>query len=193
MSPNTKDSVDFLMELKQLDRKLIYSGKVFDLIVDSVEYPSGRTGVREIAHHPGGAVAVPLFEDGEVLLVKQFRYPLGRNIYELPAGKLGSGEDPRVAAARELEEETGFVADSLEHLVSTYTTPGFCDEELHIFLATGLRESPSGHKREEGEFSMTVERIPMARAIAMVEAGEIKDSKTIIGLLWMDRRITGRS
>jgi ADP-ribose pyrophosphatase len=181
------------MELKQLDRRLMYSGKVFDLIVDRVEYPSGKTGVREIAHHPGGAVTVPLFENGEVLLVKQLRYPLGKHIYELPAGKLGHAEDPRVAAARELEEETGYVADSLEHLVSIYTTPGFCDEELYIFLATNLRESPSGHKREEGEFSMTVERIPMARALSMVEAGDIKDSKTIVGLLWMDRRINGRS
>lgn len=181
------------MELKQLDRKVIYSGKVFDLIVDRVEYPSGKNGVREIAHHPGGAVTVPLFEDGQVLLVKQLRYPLGKHIYELPAGKLGPGEDPQAAAARELEEETGYIADHLERLVSMYTTPGFCDEELHIFLATHLHESPSGHKREEGEFGMTIERIPMVRAISMVEAGEIKDSKTIVGLLWMDRRMKGGS
>lgn len=180
------------MELKLLDRKLMYSGKVFDLIVDHVEYPSGRSGVREIAHHPGGAVTVPLFEDGQVLLVKQLRYPLGKHIYELPAGKLGPNEDPQVAAARELEEETGYVAGSVERLVSIYTTPGFCDEELHIFLATHLHESPSGHKREEGEFSMTIERMSMDKALSMVEGGEIKDGKTIVGLLWMDRRMKGR-
>lgn len=181
------------MELKLLDRKLLYSGKVFDLIVDQVEYPSGKRGVREIARHPGGAVTVPIFEDGQVLLVKQLRYPIGKHIYELPAGKVGPGEDPRIAAARELEEETGYIAGSLERLVSIYTTPGFCDEELHIFLATHLHESPSGHKREEGEFSMTIERRLLSDALSMVEAGEIKDSKTIVGLLWMDRRMKGKS
>ncbi len=181
------------MELKLLERKLLYSGKVFDLLVDQVEYPSGKRGVREIAHHPGGAVTVPLFEDGKVLLVKQLRYPLGKHIYELPAGKLGPGEDPGVAAARELEEETGYIAGSLERLVSIYTTPGFCDEELHIFLATHLHESPSGHKREEGEFSMTIERMLLGDALSLVETGEIKDGKTIVGLLWMDRRVKGKS
>ena len=85
----------------------MYRGKVFDLIVDRVEYPSGNTGVREIAHHPGGAVVVPLLDDGRVLLVKQLRYPFGRHIVEVRAGKLSPGEEPRVAAARELEEETG--------------------------------------------------------------------------------------
>lgn len=181
------------MELKLLDRKLLYSGKVFDLIVDQVEYPSGKKGVREIAHHPGGAVTVPLFEDGHILLVRQLRYPLGKHIYELPAGKLGPDEDPGVAAARELEEETGYIAGSLERLVSIYTSPGFCDEELHIFLATHLHQSPSGHKREEGEFSMTIERMLLSDALSLVETGEIKDGKTIVGLLWLDRRMRGTS
>lgn len=179
------------MELKRLSRKVVYTGKVFDLIVDQVEYPSGTRGVREIAHHPGGAVTVPMFDDGRVVLVKQLRYPFGKHIYELPAGKLSPGENPEVAAARELEEETGFIAGSLEHLTSIYTTPGFCDEELHIFLATQLSESPYGHKREEGEFSMTVQSMPLQEALAMVELGEIKDGKTIVGLLWIDRRMRG--
>jgi ADP-ribose pyrophosphatase len=180
------------MELKRLSRKVVYTGKVFDLIVDQVEYPSGNKGVREIAHHPGGAVTVPMFDDGRVLLVRQLRYPFGKHIYELPAGKLSPGEDPRLAAARELEEETGYVADSLEHLTSIYTTPGFCDEELHIFLATQLHESPHGHKREEGEFSMTVQPILLREALDMVEAGTINDSKTIVGLFWVDRRMRKR-
>lgn len=179
------------MELRRLSRDVIYKGKVFDLIVDRVEYPSGNTGVREIAHHPGGAVIVPVLDDGRVLLVKQLRYPFGRHIYELPAGKLSPGEEPRVAAARELEEETGYIAGSLERLTSIYSTPGFCDEILHIFLATHLRESPDGHKREEGEFSMTVEPLPLQEAITMVERGEINDGKTIVGLFWIERRMKG--
>ena len=177
------------MELKRLSRKVLYSGRVFDLIVDQVEYPSGNKGVREVAHHPGGSMAIPILDDGRVLFVKQLRYPFGKHIYELPAGKLGQGEDPRVAAARELEEETGYVAGSLEHLTTIYTTPGFCDEEIHIFLATKLRESPGGHNREEGEFSMTLQPILLSDALAMVDSGEIKDGKTIVGLLWIERRM----
>jgi ADP-ribose pyrophosphatase len=180
------------MELKRLDRRVVYTGKVFDLIVDQVEYPSGNKGIREIAHHPGGAVAVPILDDGRVLLVQQLRYPFGKHIYELPAGKLSPGEDPQAAAARELEEETGYVAESLEHLSSIYTTPGFCDEELHIFLATKLQQSPRGHRREEGEFSMTIHPMLLHEAIAMVEAGEIRDAKTIIGLLLIERRLRGK-
>jgi ADP-ribose diphosphatase len=175
------------MELHRLNRRVIYSGKIFDLIVDDVEYPSGNKGIREIAHHPGGAVAVPVLDDGTILLVKQLRYPFGTHIFEFPAGKLARDEDPQLAAARELEEETGYIAGSLERLTSIYTTPGFCDEVLHIFLATRLKKSPDGHKREEGEFSMMVESRPLDAAIAMVESGEIKDAKTIVGLFWLDR------
>ena len=179
------------MELKRLSRQVVYSGKVFDLIVDQVEYPSGNRGVREVAHHPGGAVAVPMLDDGRVVLIKQLRYPFGKHIYELPAGKLSSGEDPQVAAGRELEEETGYTAGALEHLTTVYTTPGFCDEQLHIYLATQLRESPHGPRREEGEFSMTVQPVPLQEALRMVEAGEINDCKTIVGLLWIERRMKG--
>lgn len=171
------------MELKQLKRTVVYRGKVFDLIVDEVEYPSGSRGVREIAHHPGGAVVVPLFDDRTVLMVRQLRYPLGTQILELPAGKLGPSEDPEAAAHRELEEETGWRASSLLRLTSIYTTPGFCDEELHIFLATGLTRSPRGHHREEGEYSMTLHRLALDDLVGMILGGELKDSKTIIGLL----------
>ncbi|MBM2841930.1 MAG: nudix hydrolase [Bacteroidetes bacterium] len=170
----------------------MYSSHEGQRLMELKRLPSGNKGVREIAHHPGGAVAVPILDDGRVLLVRQLRYPFGKHIYELPAGKLGPGEDPQVAAARELEEETGYVAGSLEHLSTIYTTPGFCDEELHIFLATDLRQSPHGHRREEGEFSMTVQPMLLLEAIEMIEKGEIKDAKTIIGLLLIERRMKGR-
>ena len=175
------------MNLKRLKRDVLYSGKVFDLIVDQVEYPSGNRGIREIAHHPGGAVAVPLLENNMVMMVRQLRYPLGVHVLELPAGKLDKGEDPAAAAHRELEEETGWLASSLRKLTSIYTTPGFCDEELHIYLAEGLHQSQDGHKREEGELSMTVHFLPLSEAVRMAEQGELKDSKTIIGLLLAKR------
>jgi ADP-ribose pyrophosphatase len=177
------------MDLKQLRRDILYRGRVFDLIVDQVQYPSGNTSVREIAHHPGGAVTVPILDDGRVILVRQLRYPLGRFILELPAGKLSPGEDPALAAARELEEETGWKAARMDKLTSIYTTPGFCDEILHLYLARGLTPSAGGHRREEGEFSMTVEMMAMERALAMVSAGEIQDGKTIVGLMLAAQRL----
>ncbi len=172
------------MEIKRLTRDILYRGRVFDLIVDKVEYPSGKEGVREIAHHPGGAVAVPLFDDGRLMFVRQLRYPLGKEVLELPAGKLDPGEDPARAAARELEEETGWRAGKVEKLVSILTTPGFSDEVLHLYLATELRPAPGGHRREEGEMSMSVEMHPLADAVRMVERNEIQDAKTIIGILF---------
>lgn len=174
-------------ELTRLRRDVLYHGKVFDLIVDQVQYPSGNTSIREIAHHPGGAVVVPVLDDGRVLLIRQLRYPLGIHILEFPAGKLESGEDPREAASRELTEETGYVAGHLEKLTSIYTTPGFCDEELHIYLATQLEQSPGGHQREEGEFTMTLHPTRFSDALMMVERGEIKDGKTVVGLLLAER------
>ena len=178
-----------MTELRQLRRDVLYRGKVFDLIVDQVQYPSGATGIREVVRHPGGAVVVPLLGDGRVVLVRQLRYPFGRHLLELPAGKLGPGEDPAVAAGRELTEETGWVAGSLEKLTSIYTSPGFCDEELHIFLGRDLRESPDGHKREEGEYSMTLHMMTLEEAVDLVIRGEIRDAKTIAGLLLAERRL----
>jgi ADP-ribose pyrophosphatase len=180
------------MELKRIKHDVLYEGRVFDLIVDHVQYPSGNTSVREIAHHPGGAVAVPVLDDGRIILVRQLRYPLGEYILELPAGKLGRGEDPEAAAGRELEEETGWTSGTLEKLTTMHTSPGFSDEVLHVFLATDLRKSPLGHKREEGESSMTVHILTLEEALHMVESGEISDGKTIVGLLLTDRRLARR-
>ena len=177
------------MDLKLISSETVYTGRVIDLVVDRVAMPSGKEGVREVARHPGGAVAVPLLDDGRVLLVKQLRYPFGRHITELPAGKLAPGEDPLRAAGRELEEETGFTAATLEHLVTIYSTPGFCDEELHIYLARGLTPVPGGPRREEGESTMTVEAVPLAEAVARAVRGELPDAKTMIGLLLTERKL----
>jgi ADP-ribose pyrophosphatase len=181
------------MDLKVLKHDVVHRGKVFDLIVDQIEYPSGNRGIREVAHHPGGSVAVPLFADGKVLLVRQFRYPFGLYTLEVPAGKLNPGEDPELAAVRELEEETGYLAGRMEKLTAIYTTPGFCDEVLHIYLATGLTLSPAGHRREEGEQTMTLEILTLDEAIAMIDRMQIVDSKTIVGLMMTHRRLSGKS
>jgi ADP-ribose pyrophosphatase len=117
------------------------------------------------------------------MLIQQLRYPFGRHLYEIPAGKLSEGEDPKSAAARELEEETGWHAGALHHLISVYTSPGFCDEIIHIFLGMHLTETGSGPRREEGEFSMTVSVLPLGTALEMLRRGDIHDAKTIIGLL----------
>jgi ADP-ribose pyrophosphatase len=165
---------------------------VFNVIVDDVEYPSGNRSVREVAEHGGGAVILAAFPDGRIILINQHRYPLDQFIWELPAGKLESGEEPLECARRELEEETGFMAAHWQHLTSIYTTPGFCSEVLHIYLATGLTQSPNGRNLEEGEETMTMNILPLEEAIAMVERQEVRDGKTICGLLLGQRRLAGK-
>ncbi len=164
-----------------------YTGKVFNLVLDEIEYPSGRRGLREIADHPGGAVAVPVFENGDLLLIRHYRHPVKKELLELPAGKLDQGEDPLLCAQRELEEETGYVADSWKSLISIYTTPGFSNEQLHLFLATNLRHSSTGQKLEEGEEDLALVRIPFESALRMILSSEIVDAKSICGILLAER------
>jgi len=164
-----------------------YTGRIFDLIVDEIEYPSGNKSIREVASHPGGSVVVPLLSNNDIIFVRQFRYPMQEYLYELPAGKLNPGEDPAVCARRELEEETGFTAGQLRPLTSIFTTPGFCNERLHLYLATELKKSPDGQRLEEGEASLTVEVIPFQRVLRMIEEQQIIDGKSICGVLLAER------
>jgi ADP-ribose pyrophosphatase len=174
---------------KTLKSELRYHGRIFDLIVEEIEYPSGRTSIREIIEHNGGSVIVPLLKNGDILLVRQYRSPLRRFLLELPAGKLEPNEDPRDCAIRELREETGYEAASVEKLTALCTTPGFCSEVLHIFLASELQPSPKGQSLEEGESTLTLEPYPLATAVAMIERGEITDGKTICGILLAEKKI----
>jgi len=170
------------MNFKVKKSDTLFRGKVFDLQVDQIEYNSGNNGVRETAVHPGGAVSVAVKNNGKIIFVKQFRYPLQKNIIELPAGKLNKGEDPLVCAVRELEEETGYKAAKVEKLGAICTTPGFCTEILHIYLMRDL--IPGNHNREEGEFGMEILELSLLEAENMIHNGEIFDAKTICGIFY---------
>ena len=175
--------------MKLLKRNRLYEGKVFNVIVDDVEYPSGNKSIREVAEHPGGAVALAVFPDEQIILVRQHRYPFNEVTWELPAGKLEKGEEPLRCAQRELEEETGYRAKEWKKLTAIYTTPGFCSEVLHIYLATNLIALPDGKKLEEGEQTMTTTMVMLSNAIEMIERQEIVDSKTICGILLGERML----
>ena len=168
------------MNFKVKESSIIFRGKVFDLKVDKIEYDSGNPGIREVAVHPGGAVVVPILDNGKIIMVKQFRYPLQRTILELPAGKLDKDEDPYVCAVRELEEETGYKAGKVEKLGAICTTPGFCTEILHIYLAKDLVSG--NHNREEGEYGMEIYEYSFEEIQEKISKGEIIDAKTICGI-----------
>lgn len=174
------------MNYKLLTSKILYKGKVFDHQVDEIEYESGNKGIREITIHPGGAVVVPVKDDGKIILVKQFRYPLQKTLIELPAGKLEKGEDPLICATRELEEETGYKAKEIIKLGKIYTAPGYCTEILHIYSAKGLT---AGHyNREEGEHGMEILELSLNEIETMISNGEITDAKTIVGIFYLKNR-----
>lgn len=171
------------MHFKLLQREKKYHGKIVDLTVDHLQYPSGTKTIREIIEHPGGAVVVALFENNDILLIKQYRHPFAKEVIELPAGKLDTGEDPLHCAQRELQEETGYASSEWNKLTAMYTTPGFCNEVLHIFEAKNIHPSEKGQALEEGEASIQLLRVPIAEAVAMIERQEIVDGKTIVGIM----------
>jgi ADP-ribose pyrophosphatase len=174
------------VEPGQVATRRVHAGKIVQLDIDTVRFPDGSTGELEIFRHPGASAVVPFLsdpqgEDPQVLLIKQYRYAAGGWLYEVPAGRLDEGEDPADCARRELQEETGCTATGVERLTTIFTTPGFCDERIHLFLATGLTRGE--HRRERDEF-LEVETVPLSRALAMIESGEIRDAKTVVALLY---------
>lgn len=157
----------------------IFRGRVFDVTVDTIR--EGQTTYkREVVHHPGSAVIIPSFPDGTIALVRQYRHPAVRYLLEVPAGTLNRGERPEEGAARELEEELGFVAGKLEKLSEFFVSPGFCEEKMWLYLATDL--TPTAQRLEDDEL-LEVVRLPMRQALEMITDGEIEDAKTIIGLM----------
>ncbi len=163
-----------------MQSKNIYTGKIITLNIDTVTLPNGVTIDLEMVRHPGAAAIVPLKDDGTVVLIRQFRHAAGGFIFEIPAGKLHPGEDPKACAARELEEEIGYRAGSLELLSSIFTAPGFTDEVIHIYKATGMT---TGHQQLDRDEVLEVIEVPLQEALAMIQAGSIRDAKTMVGLL----------
>jgi ADP-ribose pyrophosphatase len=157
----------------------IFKGRVVTLDIDTVTLPNGATIELEMIHHPGAAAVVPMKEDGTVILIRQYRHAAGGYIYEIPAGKLHPGEDPKLCAARELLEEIGYRADSLELLTSVLTTPGFTDEVIHIYKGTGLTKGKQNLDHDE---VIEIVELPLEKALAQIIDGTIRDAKTIVGL-----------
>lgn len=165
----------------------IYKGRVIDLKVDEIEYENGNTGYREVASHPGGAVVLAL-HNAKIILVTQYRYPLKKIIYELPAGKLDNNEDPLECAKRELEEETGYKSDNFIRLGEIVSTPGFCDEKLTLFLARDLKLGTKNH--EDGEQGMETHEFTLKELEEKIHNNEIIDAKTICAVFLAKKYLT---
>lgn len=178
------------LDWERVGREAVFQGRVIDVFRDTVR--TRRDGIEreviyDLVHHPGAAAIVPLYEDGTVALLHQFRYALGQEIWEIPAGTLEEGEPFLVCARRELEEETGQRAGRWSVLATFHTSPGFCDEELQVFLAEDLSPGREGAEPDE---HLEVVRIPLIEALEWIEAGRIVDAKTMIGLLRTRERLT---
>ncbi len=164
----------------------VFRGRVVDLRVEEVRYPDGGVHRFEVVRHRGAAAVVPLLgsptdPDPEVVLVRQYRHAAGEELYEIPAGLPGEGEGWEACARRELEEETGYRAGELHHLADVFTTPGFTDEVVHLFLATELSDGTAGGDPEE---LIRVVRMPLSRVLDGIRSGAIRDAKTLAGVLY---------
>jgi len=168
---------------KLVKKNKIYSGKAVDFYCDEVELCDGESATREYLGHPGAAAALVFFDKKNIVLVKQFRYPIGKITYEIPAGKLDAGETPLRCIEREIEEETGFIAKRLEKLISIYPTTAFSNEVLHIFAGFGLEK---GRQNPDKDEFVSTEIINFQKALEMVKNGQIMDAKTVIALLYFE-------
>jgi len=162
-------------------RNRVYSGRSVSFSVDKILLPDGNIALREYLEHPGAVAVIPFLSKEKIILVKQFRYPVGQVTYEIPAGKLKKGENPFSCVQRELEEETGFKAKKVKKLLSYWPTPAFSNEVLHIYSAKNL--VPARKNPDEDEFIDHIE-VPFKKALSWVKSGKIRDSKTIIALLF---------
>ena len=162
-----------------------FSGRVVYITVDTIR-EGDKVYEREVVHHTGSAVIVPVFSDGTIALVRQYRHPAVRYLLEAPAGTLRSGEIPEEGAKRELEEELGVVCDSLEKLSEFFVSPGFCEEKMWVYLATELTET---EQQLDDDEVLDIVRIPFSQALSMITTGEIEDAKTIIGVMLAAPRV----
>lgn len=175
-----------------ISSEVLKRGRILDFRIDTVEAADGHRSTRDIASHPGGVCMVAIDDQDRVLLVRQWRHAIGGPLLEIPAGTLdreddGSVEHHALAAARELEEETGSRAGTWRYLGGFYTAPGFTSELMHLYLATDLTSSHEGGLQPDEDERLELRPIPFAEAVAMAERGEIRDAKSIVGLLWVAR------
>lgn len=165
---------------RQLESQRAYEGRIVSVRVDRVQLESGRETTREVVEHPGAVAVLPVMDDGRILLVRQFRYAVGRELLEVPAGTREPGEPAEACALREIEEEVGVRAGNLEHLASFYISPGWCNEQMVIFRATGLQDSRVNPEDDEVIEVVTVSPDEVS---GLIESGQVADAKTITALL----------
>ncbi len=183
------------LDERLVDSVVVHRGRYLEFRVDTVERLDGRRAVREVAGHPGAVAIVALDPAGRVLLVRQYRHPAGQVLLEIPAGTLdrdpatGALEDPDAAARRELEEETGQRAERWERLTAFWTAPGFATERMTLYLATGLTPADGNRLGPDEDEALELVRLPWREAVAAAERGEIVDAKSLVGLLWLARRL----
>jgi ADP-ribose pyrophosphatase len=176
----------------RVSSRRVYSGKVISVDLDEVRFPGGTTGELEMVRHSGASAVVPLLDNGnepKVVLIRQYRYAADGYIYEVPAGRLATGEAPELCAARELKEETGYSAEVFRKLTTIYTTPGFTDEKIHIFVAERLTPGKSAHEADE---FLELYPVGLSEAVEMVRAGRIVDAKTCIALMLTESALNSR-
>ena len=173
------------MPRELIESQSIFKGLVFNVERDRLREENGCEIIREVVRHAGGAGCLPLFDDGRVALVKQYRHPARRDLLEIPAGKIEANETPVECAAREVEQEIGFRVGRIEWLAEFYSTPGFCEEKLYVYLATDLEQAKQNLDHDE---FVEVIYLQLDEAVAMAERGEIQDSKTIVALLLAARK-----
>jgi ADP-ribose pyrophosphatase len=165
---------------RRLSTKRVYDGSVLALDVDDVEEPGGVRAVREVVRHRGSVAALAVHDDGSIVLVRQYRYAVDAAVWEIPAGRLDPGEEPKEGARRELEEEVGLRASRLEPMIAFFTTPGFCDEVIHVYRATGLSAVPARPEEDERIEPLV---LSLEAARAMVARGEVREAKTLLAIL----------
>ena len=175
---------------KRCDSIKIFEGKIINVRLDTVILPNGKKAKRETVEHPGATAIIPVENDGNVVLIKQYRNPINKVILEIPAGKLEKGEDPQDCAARELQEETGLRSGKLTHLATFYTTPGIRDEILYLYAAFDLEKSLTNPDKDE---FLEVVSIPLSELFLMVEKKEIVDAKTLIGIMMVKNILKDKS
>lgn len=180
-------------DVGKISSRRVYDGRIISVDVDQVRFPNGTSGELEMVRHPGASAVVPFLDnprdpDPRIILIRQYRYAANGFVHEIPAGRLDHGESPIACAARELREETGYSARDLIPLTTFYTTPGFTDERIHLFAATGLTE---GESQLESDEILDLVIVPISKAMEMIRAGELVDGKSMVGVFFASRFIAG--